>query len=138
MPVRGSSAGSGAAGSSSPGTRGRGHGRGAGLFAGVVDGMAQARRAFAAPSALDAVAMYEASPEVLEAIGNGFKAMGQTASDEIHWDPKAREFYDTLGDMILRTVDPARRGAAAIRRVERDRIEHAEEGGAKRKRWNVE
>lgn len=126
----------GTATKASPGTRGR-KASNAGMFSPVVDAMMAAARQVSDAAALDAVDALDACPEAIEGIGRGFRQVGRTLADEIDWEPRLLDFFETLGDAIIAAADPARRGAAAVRRVEDERIRNAEEGGAKRERWDV-
>jgi hypothetical protein len=99
--------------------------------------MHAAARAVSGAAALDGVDAFAACPEAMEGIGKGFREVGRTLADEIDWDPRVLELFDTLGDAIIAAADPTRRAAAAVKRAEADRINNAEEGGSKRERWDV-
>jgi hypothetical protein len=134
MPAARSGAGTGA--SRGGGSRGR-RAPSAGLFNPVIDAMDAAARSVSGGAALDAVDAFAAAPDAIEGIGRGFRTVGRTIADEIDWDPRVVEFFDTLGDAIIAAAEPARRGAAAVKRAEAERIRNAEEGGERRARWDV-
>jgi hypothetical protein len=83
------------------------------------------------------VAALETAGDAMEAIGRAFSRVGMTISDEVDLDARVVPFFETLGATLVAAAQPARDGAAAVRRAEAERIRNVEEATAKRRKWDI-
>lgn len=125
----------------SQGTRRSGAGRGRGAagnpWAPIEDACGQVLKMFSADNAMTGVNAVDTSGDAIETVGKAFAAVGVQIGDEIDWDPRVAKFFETFGEAIIRASKPARDMASAIRRAENDRIENVEQGGERRKKWDI-
>jgi len=121
---------------SSSAPRGR-RGTGAGPWGPMVDAAANVARAFSDPVAMEGVNALDTAGDAWEQMGRSVKVVGATIADEIDWDPRVARFFEVMGDVLIRAAKPARDGAAAVRRAEHERINNVEEGGSRRRRWDI-
>lgn len=106
-------------------------------WAPMVEAAQLARRMTDDIVGMEGVDAMDAAPDAIIAVGEAFKAVGQQIAEQVDWDPRVLPFFEGLGDLIIRTADSARRGAAAVRRHEADRIENVEDGSNRRRRWDI-
>jgi cytochrome c5 len=123
--------------SSSQGTRRSGAGRRGSAknpWVPIEEACGQVLKMFAAENAMTGVHAVDSSGDAIETVG---RAVGAQIGDEIDWDPRVAKFFDTFGEAIIRAAKPARDMASAIRRAENERINNVEEGGARRRKWDI-
>jgi hypothetical protein len=127
------------AGSGNQGTRRSGAGRGNSRspWAPLEAAAGDVIRTFAPENAMSGVNAVATSGDAIETIGKAFRAVGVLLLDSIDWDPRLASYFDTFGETLIKAAKDPRAMAAAIHRVEADRIHNAEEGGAKRAMWDV-
>lgn len=106
-------------------------------WAGINDAAQQMSARFTVDNAMTGVKALATAGESLQILGTAFKAVGARIGDEVDWDKRVEPFFHELGDLILAAVKPTEDGAAAVARAEAERIRNVEEGGARRRKWDI-
>ncbi len=118
--------------------RRRTHSGGAGMWAPVEEAAGEVAARYSPEAALDAVRMLDGMPGAVAALGQAFTPVGQTSADEVAFDPRAAQVYQTLGEVLTRAAPAIADAAAAVRRIEDERIRRAEEGDDREAKWDVD
>lgn len=118
------------------GTRTR-RGMGGSPWQPVVDAAYAVAQRFGDPVAMEGVNALDTAGDAIEHFGQALQAVGQTSADAVAYDPRVVPFFAELGQYVIAAAEPARLGAAAVRRAHAEQIRRIEENDRRQRRWDI-
>lgn len=119
---------------SNGGTAGR---SGAGIFEPVVDAAHNAAARFSTEAALNAVNVADTAGAAVDELGRAFGIVGGRAAEDIAWSPGSAEFFQTLGEHLVRVAQQMTEHGAQVRRNDEEKIRRAEEALPTERPWDI-
>jgi hypothetical protein len=106
-------------------------------WAAINEAAQQMAARFTVDNAMQGVVALDTAAESMRILGTAFQTVGTRIGDEVDWDKRVEPFFHELGNMLLAAAKPTEDGAAAVRAAEAERIRNVEEGGSRRRKWDV-
>ncbi len=110
---------------------------GAGIFQPVVEAAHAVAGRFNTEAALNAVNVADTAGEAVEELGRAFDIVGKRAADEIAWLPQSAEFFQELGQHLIRMGPMITEHGAQVRRAEEEKIRRVEEKDPRERPWDI-